>query len=202
MATAVIALSGKRFSGKDTLATLLCDRAVALGEPLRRRALADECKRAFVEEQAAAGVAVDLAGLLGDRAYKERWRPALTAFTERALARNPAVFCERLLPPGAPAGEPLLVTDVRLLHDASFLKAHGDTLLVRLSCDDAARARFGWTHTDGVDTHRTETELDRYAAWDLIIPNNGSLADLDAWAGRALSLFTQRAGRPVPPGNT
>ena len=89
----LLAISGKRFSGKDTLAALLVESAARHGVTVQTYAFAAECKRLFVAREAARGVEVELERLQNDRAYKEHWRPLLTAFTVESLARDPLVFC-------------------------------------------------------------------------------------------------------------
>ena len=88
----VLALSGKRFSGKDTMGDFLCAKAAEEGVPFARRALADESKEAFALEMIRQGIHVELARLKKDRGYKERWRAALTQFTMEALSKDPLVF--------------------------------------------------------------------------------------------------------------
>src|SRR5262245_51653948 len=100
----VVALSGKRFTGKDTFAASVVERARELGVALPLFAFASECKAAFVEEERSLGREVLLEGLLYERAYKELMRPALTAFTERSLAKDPLVFVRRVLGRFAPSG--------------------------------------------------------------------------------------------------
>jgi len=93
----LLAVSGKRFSGKDTFAAALVEHARRRGVTLATYAFADQSKRLFVAEEAQRGVTVDLARLLGDRAYKEQWRPRLTAFTVAAIAADPLVFCREVV---------------------------------------------------------------------------------------------------------
>src|SRR3954468_4532514 len=89
----LLAISGKRFSGKDTFAALLVAAARARGATLETYAFAGESKRLFAAQQAARGVIVDASRLTSDRAYKEEWRPQLTKFTVESIAADPLVFC-------------------------------------------------------------------------------------------------------------
>lgn len=184
----VLAISGKRLFGKDTLARLLCDQAAAAGRPLVRRAFADESKEAFVARLAEAGHSVDLERLSTDRAYKEEWRPRLTEFTEAELARDPQVFCKRVFEAPLPEGVwGFLISDLRLEVEVDCLRERG-AFLARLHCSDEVRAELGWSHVPGVDDHRTETELDDRRDWDAELENPGDLA---AFGARAEALLEQ-----------
>jgi hypothetical protein len=89
----VVALSGKRFAGKDTLAGEVVARARARGVTVGVHAFAAESKRMFVgvaggaRGDGGAGAAARRAGVQG------AWRPQLTAFTVAALREDPLVFC-------------------------------------------------------------------------------------------------------------
>lgn len=178
----LVALSGKRFSGKDTLAAMIVASARAKGVLLVTHAFADESKRMFAEREAARGAHVDLERMRHDRDYKEACRPRLTAFTMEALAADPLVFCRSVADRIEREAGPSLVTDVRLRLEVDHLRSRFDLHLIRLVRSDGARARSGWTYVPDKDDHPTETELDDPALWDEIVHNDGSLDDLAAKA--------------------
>ncbi len=183
----LLAISGKRFSGKDTLAALLVERArVEHGVTLTAHAFAGESKRLFVVEEQRGGNDVDLARLVGDRAYKEQWRPRLTAFTERSLAADPLVFCRSVADAIEVEATPSIVTDVRLTHEVEHLRARFELHLVRLVRSDAARLASGWVYAAKADEHHTETELDDPSWWDATITNDAATTELEAEAARLL----------------
>lgn len=188
MALRVLALSGKRFAGKDTLAAIVGELARARGRTLATFAFADESKRAFAAELAGE---VELERLLRDRAYKEAWRPRLTAFTVAALGRDPLAFCRAVAERVAATPEPVMITDLRLRGEHESLRARFALRVIRVSRPDALRAASGWRRVPEVDDHPTETELDDPALWDEELVNDGDLAGLraralaraDAWLG-------------------
>jgi phosphomevalonate kinase len=180
----IIALSGKRFTGKDTFADALLAEAASLGVTIPKGAFATECKRAFIEAERSQGRELDLERLLGERAYKEQHRPALTAFTERSLAQDPLVFVRRVLTCFEPFGCGL-ISDLRLRVELDFLRQHTDLLAVRLERAAPHRAESGWRFTPGTDDHWTETELDAEQGWGLVLHNDGSR---EAWMGQAEAL--------------
>lgn len=183
----LLAISGKRFSGKDSFAALLVEEAKQLGVVLETYAFAGESKRLFVEQQRRAGVEVDLARLTGDRAYKETWRPQLTKFTVEAIAADPLVFCREVARRIEASGRPALITDLRLTLELDYLRPRTPLHVVRLLRSDAARAASGWQFKPEVDTHHTETELDDPALWDEVVRNEGSFEELRAAARRIVS---------------
>lgn len=176
----VVALSGKRFSGKDTLADAIERLAGERGVSLVRCAFSSECKLAFAREQGALGAPVDMPRLMRDRAYKEAVRPALTAFTERALAADPLVFVRLVLDRVGPG--PGLVTDLRLRPELDALRARSRLLTVRVERPLLHREASGFRFDPVADTHFTETELDDERGWTMTLINDGSI---DAWRSSA-----------------
>ncbi len=170
----VIAISGKRCVGKDTFAALILGAATQHGARLASYAFAGESKRLF----AAQHPEVDLERLLGERAYKEQWRPMLTAFTVAALARDPLVFCRAVVERMAAIGAPAVISDVRLQLELAHLRPCCDLRVIRIERNDAHRTTAGWAWQAGTDDHRTETELDSPTLWDERIANDGSLEAL------------------------
>ena len=169
----LLAVSGKRFSGKDTFAAALVEHARRRGVTLATYAFADQSKRLFVAEEAQRGVTVDLARLLGDRAYKEQWRPRLTAFTVAAIAADPLVFCREVVrrveasPQAVAMGETpkpppqaALITDLRLRIELDHLRSRFALHVVRVARTDEQRSASGWRRDPAADEHHTETELD------------------------------------------
>lgn len=189
----VLALSGKRYSGKDSLAAAVIDEASSRGIALRRRALADACKIAFCEEMAAVGITIDATSLIADRATKERWRPALTVFTERELAADPQVFCRQIL--DEPHDDPVLITDVRLRSEVAMLTLRADPIFARVVRSDESRRSSGWSFTKGVDDHRTETELDDWDGWSEIVRNEGPTSELATFARRLVDRLSEALGQ-------
>lgn len=185
----VVAISGKRFAGKDTLAGEVVARARARGVTVGVHAFAAESKRMFVAWQAARGVTVALARLLGERAYKEAWRPQLTGFTVAALREDPLVFCRAVADRIAAADEVAIVSDLRLRREVAHLRSRFALRVVRVTRSNASREASGWRWTAGVDDHPTETELDEPGLWDEEIVNDGTLVELGELVGRRLAAW-------------
>jgi phosphomevalonate kinase len=179
----LVCISGKRFSGKDTLAAFLLEAAQRRGIALASHAFAAESKRMF----AASRPGVDLARLLGDRAYKEQLRPELTKFTVDALAADPLVFCREVVRRIDERGTHALITDLRLRLELDHLRPRAPHV-IRVQRPDVLRAAAGWSYDAAKDTHHTETELDDPELWSEVVDNAGTL---DALAARADALVTK-----------
>lgn len=190
----VLALSGRRFAGKDTLAGVLVARARERGVPLVTYAFAAESKRLLVDEMRAQGVEVELERLLHDRGYKELWRPRLTACTVAALGRDPLVFCRAVAGRIAGSRQAAVITDLRLRGELEHLRSRFDLRVLRVQRPDPLRAAAGWRATAGVDDHATETELDDPALWDEVFANDGDLAALDGAVRSRLDAWLAAAG--------
>jgi phosphomevalonate kinase len=180
----VLAISGKRFTGKDTLAALLTHEARQRGHELACYAFAGECKRRF-----AMSMTVDLERLSSDRAYKEQWRPTLTQFTVDSLATDPLVFVRAVAERMEQDSRPPILSDLRLRVELDWLRPRFDLRVVRLIRSDEQRARSGWQFDADKDLHYTETELDDPALWDEVVENDGDLAALNEKAAALLSRF-------------
>lgn len=181
----LLAISGKRFSGKDTFAGALRRHALGAGVSLELHAFAAESKRLFADTRGD----VDLGRLSTDRAYKESLRPELTRFTVDAIARDPLVFCRAVADRIAAAGSPSLVTDLRLRLEIEHLRSRFDLRVVRLARPDARRAESGWRYDPTADEHPTETELDDPSLWHELVVNDGTLAELDEKAAQVAGAY-------------
>ncbi len=182
----VLCISGKRFYGKDTLARAMVVAATRRGLSLETYAFADESKRMF----AASHPDVELARLLSDRDYKERWRPQLTDFTVNALAADSLVFVREVMRRIEASSAHPLITDLRLVPELEHLRTAYEPYVLRLARSDLHRATSGWSYDTAKDTHRTETELDDSSLWNEVVPNDGTEAELaeraDSLVGRLL----------------
>lgn len=187
----VLALSGKRFAGKDTLAATLGELARERGVALATYAFAGESKRLFVELQRSSGADVSLDRLLHDRAYKEAWRPRLTEFTVASLAADPLIFCRAVADRIAANDDRAVITDLRLRLEVEHLRRRFSLYVLRVSRPDASRAASGWHYSQQADAHPTETELDDPSLWDEELVNDGTIERLRE---RAAAGFTRWLG--------
>lgn len=155
-----IALAGKQYAGKDTVADMLIDLLPQYHKYPIARAIKEEFARLYnLSPQAV-------------EADKAIYRVGLITLGQRRRVQNPNYWLERILELPGPA----IVSDMRLRHEFDCLKAKG-ALLIRVESERSARGERG-TLTNEADA--TECELDNETRWDALILNNGSKDDLKA----------------------
>jgi phosphomevalonate kinase len=156
----IIAIAGKQYSGKDTLAQLLLKRLPTF----KQIPIAQAIKIAFAQQH---GLTVEEV-----EAHKAEYRPGLIALGDWGRAQDPDYWLKQVLSqPGKK-----LISDVRLKREYDLLKAHG-ALLIRLEASREVRALRGQIVSED---DPTENELDTITNWDWVLVNHGSVADLEA----------------------
>jgi phosphomevalonate kinase len=185
----VLAISGKRFSGKDTLAEMIGELARSRGAELQTYAFANESKRMFADAQHELGVSIDVDRLSSDRGYKEGWRPHLTQFTVDAIAADHLVFVRRVAERIAADPRPALISDMRLRVEVEWLQSEFDLVSIRIVRANDKRAACGWTFDAAKDDHHTETELDDFDGWTETVVNQGSFEELNRRADDIVTAF-------------
>lgn len=167
-----IGLIGRLRSGKDTLADYLADNVegygylrYAFGDGIR-----DVCRRLY-PEQFADGV---------------KPRALLQQFGEYARTHDRDVWVNdmfrRIRDNEYSRYSPVVVSDVRQLHEVDALKARG-YVLIRVEAPEALRIQRAVTSGDRFNlrdlTHGTETALDGFIA-DFTVTNDAGLPELYA----------------------
>jgi diphosphomevalonate decarboxylase len=144
-----LVLSGKRYSGKSTLAA-----ACAAQHPVQLVTLSAALKADYWRTQ---GLPKD-----ASRATTEAHRARMIAHGEAKRRADPYHWCRLAWAEGVRAApRTLLVTDARRPEDLAFFRACcGACTHVRLAPSDAERARRGWVYDPAVDDDRSETGLD------------------------------------------
>lgn len=169
----IISLSGKKQSGKSTIASLIKDVLIHKGfneSQIHLLAFADCLKEELSE---AMNVSLDFI-----ETNKTKLRPLLqcwgTEFRRELVDKDYWVrkLFTKLIE--LPNNSFVVISDSRFLNEVKMLK-EVDALLVRVK-----------RNNDIVDDHRSETELDTFVGWDSIIENNGSIGEL---RGTVLSLL-------------
>jgi len=146
----IVLESGKRFSGKDTIAMYLPE--------LKRISVADTMKREFMK----ANPEIDMF----DRDQKEAHRNELVKFTHQHDLMYWLTKTQY--------EDNCIVTDIRTLLEIDYLKktfSDCQVIVVRLNVDNEQRAKRGWIPNKEYDESYLETELDNYQ-FDLVLSNN------------------------------
>lgn len=155
-----IALSGKQYAGKDTVADLLAK----LLPHYQKRPIARAIKEEFARLYHLSPQEVE--------ANKAVYRLGLITVGQRRRAQNPNYWLDRILQAPGPA----IVSDMRLQYEFERLKSAG-AVMIRVESDRVFRGERG-TLTNEADP--TECELDHETRWDAVIRNDGSLEDLES----------------------
>ena len=154
----IICLSGKQYSGKDTVAKLLLETF----SDFRRVAIGDAIKIEF--------------GRLNNLTYEEIdsnkgiYRTGLIELGNKGRNIHPDYWLNKVIE----MKENIIVPDVRLLHEAEVFKNAG-AFLIRVEASFEARSKRG-TITNANDD--TECQLDNYDGFDYVISNEGDFEKL------------------------
>lgn len=178
----IIGISGKRGSGKNTLAELIRKRR----PEYQIRAYADKLKQIVA---ILTGLPIeDMYSEEGKARYLDDWGMTVGQIqqrigTEVVRAINPNAWIIALFADYTP-DQLWAVTDVRFLNEVAAIQDR-DGIVVR-----AEREQRG---DDGRNSdHLSETALDGYEDWDLVIDNNGTLEELESAALRVLDVARAR----------
>jgi phosphomevalonate kinase len=160
----LIAISGKRFAGKDFLADKLKQ---TLGVMAHKWAFGDAFKQQFSQESG-----TPLADLY-HRVRKEIHRPAMEAWGKKKFQAEGPVFCrlhqEHIKRLETPI---VIVPDLRFSHELAHLKTL-PTVFVRVEASEATRLARGWVWDDHLDTSASECEMDQVMGWDVVHKTDG-----------------------------
>ena len=175
----LIGFSGKRGSGKDTIARLLQQLQPArqwhirsVGEPIKAvcAALAGEDEAPYFSQQGKTELLPAFGRTRGEMLQQvglalRQWEPDIWV----------QAFFSQL-----PAQQFTLIPDVRFPNEADLIRSRGG-LMVRVE-GDPLRQRGDGTRDDD---HPSETALDHYSSFDYLLRNAGSFTDLE-WQVKAL----------------
>lgn len=154
----IIILSGKQFSGKDTVAKILLDKLPSF----RRIGLADAIKIKYSERT---GLSVEEI-----ETNKSTYRPDLIALGNEGRAINPDYWINTILE----QKDNVIVPDVRMPHEVDMFKKN-NAFCIRVEASAKARSERGkLTKEDDY----TEIALDNYNDWDYVIQNEGDYNQL------------------------
>ena len=171
-----IALSGKRFSGKDYFSALL-QKELSLLLPkadVRLVRQADELKKSFANING-----LDVERLISDRVYKELHREEMTKFYTNSLEKDSLIWCRKIIEFIDKNGENpkiYILSDLRHKYELDFYKETLQKIsisfiTIRVETSDEIKEKRGWKFIKEVDEHPTENDLDEGVIWDFLIKN-------------------------------
>ena len=164
----IIVISGKQYSGKDTLAKILLERM----PNYKRIGLGDAIKIEYGRRN----------NLTFEQIEKEKhlYRNDLIELGNWGRAQSPSYWLNKVADM-----DKIIVPDVRMKFEVNYFKEKGATL-IRVESDLENRSKRGVIV--GLNDN-TETELDDYDNWDYIVYNNSDYDSLIKEAEKLLNSF-------------
>ncbi len=164
----IIVISGKQYSGKDTLAKILLERL----KDFRRIGIGDAIKIEYGKQN----------NLSFEEIEKDKhlYRNDLIALGNKGRSIDPDFWLKNLS-----GMDKIIVPDLRVIHEAEFFKERG-AFLIRVESDLFHRSQRG-VIVNAQDL--TETQLDDYQDWDVVVENNSDLEALNKKADETLKLI-------------
>lgn len=158
MSKKIIALSGKQFSGKDTVAKILLEKL----SNFTRVGIGDAIKIEYGRQN----------GLTFEQIEenKAQHRPGLIELGDKGRAISPLYWLEKIIA----LEYDVIIPDMRLPQELQILKDAG-AITIRVEASREIRALRG---TLVKEDDPTETSLDTITDWDFVINNDSSYDDL------------------------
>ncbi len=162
MSKKIIILSGKQFSGKDTVAKFLLEFMPSF----KRIGLGDAIKYEYGKQK----------GLTFEEIEKNKslYRADLIALGDWGRAQDPDYWLKRIIE----QDNDVIVPDIRVPHELEVFKKHG-AISIRVEAPRENRALRGVLVKED---DPTETLLDAIETWDYVVQNDGTLEELRAKA--------------------
>lgn len=158
MSKKIIVLSGKQFSGKDTVAKMLLD----IMPDFKRIGLGDAIKIEYGKQK----------GLIFEEIEKNKaqYRSDLIALGNWGRAQDPDYWLKKIVE----QDENVMVPDIRVPHELEVFKSNG-AISIRVEASREQRAKRG---TLVAEDDNTEVALDNIKDWDFVIENQAGIEEL------------------------
>ncbi len=166
----IIVISGKQYSGKDTLAKILLEKL----EGFKRIGIGDAIKIQYAKSK----------GIELDEVIKNKYlyRNDLIKLGDWGRAQNPDYWLNVMSDM-----DKIIVPDIRVEHEAEFFRNKG-AFLIRVNSDYASRAARGIITNEN---DNTEIALDSYDKWNIVVENNSDLEALKKRADIVIDSFNK-----------
>lgn len=164
MPKCVVAISGKRKSGKDYCTKLIKEALKEKRIDLSVIGISDSLKKEYATIHG-----VNFADLLTDGPYKEQFRKDMIRWGEEVRKKDSGIFCRTAIG-SVIDSEVVIVSDCRRLTDYEFFTSNYSTLTIRIEANENDRIQRGFKFVDGIDNAESECGLDDYK-YDLILRN-------------------------------
>lgn len=170
----IIVISGKQYSGKDTLAKMLLDKL----PEFKRIGIGDSIKIEYAKRNNITFEEIEK--------NKHLYRNNLIELGNWGRKISDDFWLKNLV-----QYDKIIVPDVRVMAELNFFKAQG-AFLVRVEASEDNRKKRGiLVNKDDA----TETALDNYKNWNLIVQNNSDYEALKKEADKVLLMFQNFIGK-------
>jgi len=153
----IIVISGKQYSGKDTLAKILLEKM----QGFKRIGIGDAIKIEYGKRKNLTFEQIET--------QKHLYRPDLIELGNWGRAQDGDFWLKNLS-----NMDNIIVPDVRVVHQVDFFKEK-NAFLIRVESSYENRSQRGVIVNNDDET---ETALDNYSNWNMIIENNSTYEDL------------------------
>ncbi len=151
----IIVISGKQYSGKDTVARILLETF----KSFKRIGIGDAIKLEYGRSHNLTFEEIEI--------NKHLYRDDLIKLGNFGRSKDPNYWLYKLLE----TDFDIIVPDIRVEHEVSIFKEHG-AFLLRVEASYDARSKRGIITNEN---DATETALDNYAHWNYVITNNDNM---------------------------
>uniref|UniRef100_A0A1I7TS76 Phosphomevalonate kinase n=1 Tax=Caenorhabditis tropicalis TaxID=1561998 RepID=A0A1I7TS76_9PELO len=165
MPKCVVAISGKRKSGKDYCTKLIKEALTLKDVNVSVVGISNSLK-----EQFATINGLNYAELLTDGSYKEQFRKEMIEWGEKARIKDSGLFCRSAID-SVIDSDVVIVSDCRRSTDYEFFTSKYSTLTVRIEASENDRKQRGFQFVAGIDDAVSECGLDDYEC-DLVLYNS------------------------------
>ncbi|PIC26903.1 hypothetical protein B9Z55_019336 [Caenorhabditis nigoni] len=160
----VIAISGKRKSGKDYCTNKLIKAFEKIQLPVSAVGISHSLKEEYAKIHN-----LNFGELLTDGPYKEQFRKDMIRWGEEVRNKDPSVFCRAALL-SVDDSDIVIVSDCRRMTDFEFFVSNYKTLTVRVETIEDHRQQRGFRFVKGIDDAESECGLDDYK-FDVVLKN-------------------------------
>ena len=169
----IIVISGKQYSGKDTLAKILLEKM----PNFKRVGIGDAIKIEYGKQKGLTFEEIE--------ANKHLYRADLIELGNWGRAQSGDYWLNNLA-----NMDNIIVPDVRVEHELEFFKSKG-AFLIRVESSEENRAKRGVLINADDDT---ETALDNYKGWNIVVDNNSDYENLIKKANEVCDLYSKFIG--------
>ena len=171
--TSIIAISGKQYSGKDTLAKILIEKM----PDFKRVGIGDAIKIEYGKKHNLTFEEIEK--------NKHKYRDDLIELGNYGRGISPDYWLEKIS-----NMDKVIIPDIRVEYEAEFFRKRG-AFLIRVNSAYKKRSERGIIVSDG---DNTEIALDDYNLWNVIVDNNSDYNSLFRHADKVVMLFKNFIG--------